>query len=378
MNRKPAVFMVEDDNVTARAARLLLEHEGWLFGRADRAGGALEAMRAFRPDVVLLDVNLPDGDGFAVCRGLRADGALAQVPAIFLTGYGDTASRLKAFEAGAQDYIVKPFSPDELTARLRVHLGLKRRLDFMAGEKKGLELRERARLDLADAVVHDMRTPATCIKATLELLMDGTPLSGPDKERLVSGAMEATEFLVFLINDLLDLQTGRLDAVIGPVDLEKLCARLSQLFSGKLSSKAASLKLGIHAGAAPMSDTVLLLRMAVNLIGNALRYTPAGGCVEAVFSLTGGGLRLEVLDRGPGVPDKDKEHIFRKFGRSTPGSGREERGKGIGLSFCRQACEALKGRIWVEDREGGGSRFVVELPSGRNGEKKGGCNGTRT
>lgn len=360
------ILMVEDDDGVVCAARVVIGREGWRFAHTASAAEAPAVARAFRPDVILLDVDLPDGDGFSVCRALKLDPELEQVPVIFLTASTDVKSRLRGFAAGAQDYVPKPFSLEELVARLRIHLGHKLERDALAGENRNLVLRERAAKDLTDMVVHDLRAPATCIMATIQLLGEDGAL-GLEGGRMLSNARESAEFLLFMINDLLDLRTGSFAVKPDVTDLQALARRLAAFFSEKAALRGATLKTAAPPPPAEFfTDPMLLFRVGVNLLSNAIRHTPEGGEVELRFSLAGGRLLLEVLDRGPGVPDAFKESIFLRYASDNPKDGKHEFGSGIGLAFCRGACEALGGVARVEDREGGGSRFIADLPPAGN------------
>lgn len=367
----PKVFLLEDEPSVCALIKDFAESEGWGFKCLDHCGGSVAAMREFQPDAVLLDVALPDGDGYEVCRQLRKDAALKKVPAIFLTAKGDVQSRLKGFEAGGQDYVSKPFDIRELRARLYAHLALKHEKDVLLREKdallreKGVFLvRERLQQDMLDMVVHDLRTPLTTIKGTLEWVRTSGLISAGEYETLLKNAEDAAEWAIFMVNDMLDLHCGKLRVERRPLDFRELTQRLESLFH--LQAQARRMPISFDwpaADPAVETDSMLVLRILANLLSNAIKFSPQNSPVRLGARRGSGGLRLEVEDRGPGIPDAEKERIFIKHYRLKEGGGQGVPGFGIGLAFCRLAAGALEGRIWVEDAAPMGSRFVLDIPA---------------
>ena len=359
----PRVFMVEDDPNIVAAVRPVVEKEGLSFAAHGRVAGALEAIRGYKPDLVLLDVELPDGDGFSLCRSLMADPAFSEVPVLFLTARADVASRLKGFESGGRDYVVKPFSVEELCARLRSHLAVKRRQDSLTGAVDELALRERVRQDMADMIVHDLRSPISTVRMTLELLRDSGLVNGTEYARVLGAAEGAVDFVLLMIGDLLDLGAGRVKVEPGLLDLKALASRLEGLVRLQCEHRKVDFKVALSGEAEIRTDATLVFRILANLLFNALKFSRAGGAMAARLEASATGLRVEVTDQGPGVPDSEKEKIFEKYYRISSPEAVQIPGAGVGLAFCRMAAHALGGRIWVEDAPGGGSRFIAELPS---------------
>ncbi len=362
------VFLLEDDPVVAGIIRSTMEEQGFAFFHAERVGGVIEAIRRFKPDAILLDVKLPDGDGFEVCTRIQADPELSPVPVIFLTGESKVDNRLKGFAAGGRDYVPKPFSVKELVARVRAHMAVKSRQDTLAGKIEEMTLRERVRRDLTDMIVHDLRAPLGSIMITLDMIHRGKLITSDEYLRLVKNANAAAEFLLFMINDMLDLGSGKVAAKMTDLDVKAFADRLNELFGPQLKRRSMTLETELPAEAVKLTtDPSLLLRVAVNLLSNAMHISLSGAVlrlkVSPAWDRQGRArLRLEVVDKGPGVPDEEKEKIFLKNYRLDVPETRDTPGKGIGLAFCRMACDTLGGRVWVEDAPGGGSKFVVEIP----------------
>lgn len=369
MPASPRVFLLEDDGAAVRTIQGSVEKEGWSFRSSRMVAGTMEGLRAFSPDIVLLDLNLPDGEGYDICRLMRAEAALAKVPVIILTARWEIESRLKGFAAGAQDYVVKPCLMPELLARIRAHLDLKGQREDLERELLERRLHERVRQDVVDMIVHDLRAPMATVKVTLELCQNKDLLDKPLSEYL-QVADSAIDFTIFMVNDLLDLGSGTVLGEAAPLDIEGSCARLEKMLAVQYAAKEVSLGFDVaKMDRGFSSDPTLVFRILVNLLANSLKFSDRNGRVLVRGRSAAGGVRLEVIDSGPGITDAEKEAVFEKFYRGQNAKTRGVPGRGIGLAFCRLAAKALRGKIWIEDAEGGGSRFILELPSIPPGEK---------
>jgi two-component system sensor histidine kinase/response regulator len=359
------ILVVEDDAGILGYCKTALESAGFEVETCVTAADARRLYAGRRPDLAVLDIGLPDGTGLDLLTEWKKLPD-APPPILFLTASGDMRTRLECFQKGAQDYVSKPFAVEELLARVKVHLQVKKSHDDLIRRNYELELVSRARQDMADMIVHDLKTPLTSIQGTLELIQEHGLLSAKDVAGLVANAGAATDFMLLMLNDLLDVsrsQQTALKAEFHALDLPLLFEKLRMLFAGRVQSRKVRLDLIVEPGAALRSDQNLVYRILANLIANAMKASKPGGTVEVVCGSDGTKVRLTVADRGPGVPDADKQKIFEKY--TTTGRARAwtDTGSGLGLAFCRLAAQAIKGRVWVENRAGGGSLFVLEAPA---------------
>ena len=336
---------------------------------------ALARCTADRPDCCILDVSMPAGDlgvdpretGFEVCRRLKRDPRTARIPVIFVSALNDGAVRLKAIEAGGDDFLLKPHDRHVLGARVRGLLKLKGATDAL--EQSLLELREaqQAREDLVRMIVHDLKTPLTSVLATLEMLRDGdfgTVPAGP--ARALSDVEAKAEDLLGLIQDLLDVSRVAEQSLAlqpEPIAPGALMAELVHDWALRFQQEQATARTDV-ADDAPVfaADKTLLKRVLSNLIQNAVTHTALPVTVSLGARRAEDGIHLTVADDGPGIAPAFQELIFRKFeqvrGPHTP----SVRSSGLGLAFCRIAVESHGGRIWVESAEGQGSIFHLRLP----------------
>mgnify|MGYP002778406682 CR=1 FL=1 len=332
---------------------------------------ALEA----QPDLCILDVAMPAGAlgcadraaGFEVCRRLKRDARTARIPVIFVTALNDTADRVKAIEAGGDDFLTKPHNRLVLGARMRSLLRLKRTTDALEDSVRKLRELEKVRDDLMKMIVHDLKSPLTSVLATLEMVVDGDFGAVNDAQRsALVDAQGKSEELLALIDDLLHIariEEGALALAPAPLVpgafLESLVADWALRFAAAGSSATREV-----ATDAPVfvADRALLRRVFGNLLQNALTHAHGPVHVRLSARRDGGGILLTVADDGPGIAPEYQELIFRKFETVRLEGGPRPRSSGLGLTFCRLAVEAHGGRIWVQSAQGQGSQFHVWLP----------------
>lgn len=359
------ILVVEDDIAIQGFCQTVLESAGFQVISVATAADAFKSFQAETPDMVVLDIGLPDGNGLDLGRkmGLGPDSA---IPFLFLTAREDLNTRLECFQQGAQDYIQKPFAVEELLARVKLHLKVKKSHDELVKKNYELELLQRARQDLTDMLVHDLKAPLTSITGTLELIKARGLISDGAYKNLLEYAGTAAEFMLLMLNDLLDIgqaQTVGLKTEIAPVDVGVLMEKLSALFEGRARKLSVVVDFKVAPEAAMLgTDGNLVFRILANLIQNAIKASSKNDKVLVTAVRKDGHQRFIVADRGPGVPKAEKERIFDKYTTSSRKSLSMDTGSGVGLTFCRLAAQALKGKVWVEDRDGGGSLFILELP----------------
>ncbi|MBI3554511.1 MAG: response regulator [Elusimicrobia bacterium] len=371
----PTILVVEDDLAIQGFCRTVLELAGFTVASCATAQEAWESFQRERPDLLILDIGLPDGNGLDLGRkmGLGTEGA---APILFLTARGDLDTRLECFKQGAIDYIAKPFAVEELLARVKVHLKVKKSHDDLVKSNFEIELRQRARQDLTDMLVHDLKTPLTSIKGTIELIKERGLISDLAYKNLLDQADQTAESMLLMLNDLLDI--GQAEAVgikveLVSLDVEAMFTRLGSLFAGRAARVGAALDFRRAPELKTLdTDQNLVFRIIANLIQNALGVSRKGDkvLVTAERGSAAGAdgrsaqpaARFIVADRGPGVPKANKERIFEKYMTTSRRIASADSGSGVGLTFCRLAAQALKGSVRVEDRKGGGSLFILEVP----------------
>ena len=361
----PASVLVVDDTIeNLRLLSSVLEQHGYEVRPVTNGRQALQAVEHDPPDLILLDITMPEMDGYEVCRRLRAKDGSKEVPVIFLTALTDTADKLRAFVIGGVDYVTKPFQFEEVLARVKTHVALRRAQVALADSYKRLRALEHLRDDLVHMIVHDMRSPLQALLTRLELLEGAAVALGEDSREDLQTATGATEQLTRMVNDLLDvsrLEEGKMPVERGVWDLTRMASEVR----AALGTMDRERQIDVESpGAVDVScDGALVRRIMENLVGNVIKHTPGGTRMCISIARGEGRVRVSVHDEGGGVPPEAREKIFEKFGTVESRHERAYRSVGLGLAFCKLAVEAHGGAIGVEPGVPVGSTFWFELPA---------------
>ncbi|MFT3697032.1 MAG: response regulator [Kofleriaceae bacterium] len=350
-----AGVLVVDDNVENRAlAAATLGDEGITVEVAATGEEALETFARMQPECILLDIGLPGMDGVTVCERIRARPDGERVAILFITGRRDVESFDRALRAGGDDFLTKPFRPQELLVRIQTA----RRLREMATERDAtaLELkRQRDELQrlqlqkeqLTEFLVHDLKNPVNSIELLARRAMRAEPETGKK-------IREETRGLMRMITNLLDMNKAQ-EGLLVPARRKTDLAELVRDAIGELEERAKLARVVITPDVQVASaeiDRELIGRVLANLVENAVRHSPEHSTITVRVKAP---LTFEVADVGPGVPIEQRETIFDRFV-----TGGTRANHGLGLAFCRVAVAAHGGRIYVDD-SAVGAVFVVEL-----------------
>lgn len=358
----PSILVVDDEPNGFSVIEALLFREGYQLTYASSGRAALAQLDAIKPDVILLDVMMPDMDGMEVCRKIRAMPEWKHIPIIMVTALSSKEDLALCLEAGADDFLSKPVNKVELRARVRSMLRIKQQYDTL---KASLELRE----DMANMVVHDLRTPITIILTGSQLLSIQKAPDDPDQKRLHL-IQSAAQKLSSMTNDLLilaKLDAGKLVLNRTEVDLSalgpKIMAEFEEIARPKKLQIASELP---EPGHLIWVDRNLLHRAIDNLLSNAVKFSPSGSRIllrmeylEKSDPSPNGQVRIQVVDYGPGVPAHVRQHIFSKYEIGEMMSGTAQ--IGLGLAFCKMVAEAHGGSISVADNTPKGAIFTIEV-----------------
>ena len=373
--RAPLVLVADDAEANVELLTDQLEGLGFRVVVARDAPAALAATIEHRPDVAILDVTMPAGElgvsdrdaGFEVCRRLKRDPRTASIPVIFVTAANDTADRVKAIEAGADDFLNKPYHRPVLVARVQALLKLKGATDALEESLKRLREMQKVRDDLMRMIVHDLKAPLTSILATLEMMRDGDFGDfQPTQARALSDAEGKAEDLLGLIEDLLEVsrfEERTLQLNPEPIAPAALLAEIVYDWQLRFQQEGARASIDVTDDAPVFTaDKALVKRVIANLVQNAVNHSPGPVTLQLAARRDAQGILFTVADDGPGIPAEYQEIIFRKFESVHAQHAPRVRSSGLGLTFCKLAVESHGGRIWVTSTEGEGSTFWIQLP----------------
>lgn len=356
---KTNILIVDDTPANLQLLVGILHEEGYRVRPVTSGEHALKAARAEVPDLVLLDITMPEMNGYEVCRRLKADPKTADVPVLFISALSETDDKVRAFEAGGVDYLSKPFQVAEVLARVRTHLLIRRQQrnleESLARERHLEELRDR----LTHMVAHDMRSPLLALRLIIDLVRSSA--TSPEYKDLLLTANNSVASLIEMVTQMLDvsrLEAGALKPGAAPVDLAEIAREVltnMQPLAGQID-----VRLESCAGVQVSADRDLVGRVIANLVGNAFKFSPREGRVTVRVQPRDSVVRVEVTDEGRGIAAADQVRIFEKFGQVE--GDRKASGSGLGLTFAKMAVEAHGGVIGVISEPGKGSTFWFTLP----------------
>ncbi|MCY7322996.1 MAG: hybrid sensor histidine kinase/response regulator [Phormidesmis sp. CAN_BIN36] len=361
---KPArvdrILVVDDTPDNCLLIQAILQDEGYEVELSESGKDALAKIDRSPPDLILLDVMMPEMDGFEVTRRIRQNTALPFTPILLTTAY-DQPSVAQGLDLGADDFIRKPVHFDELLARVRALLRLKHSVD----ERDQIA---RQREDFVSRLTHDLRTPLVAADRMLNLLIQGAmgDLS-EDVLEIMATMVRSNENLLTMVNMLLEVyryEAGRKSLVFLPVNLSEMLCQVFQELSSLAIDKGLTISFDRDQEVKINGDRIELHRVFTNLIGNAIKFTDQGS-VSAQIVLIGENsdnsqVEVRIKDTGPGIPLEEQSMLFESFS-----TGKHKRaGSGLGLQLSRRIAEAHNGTVSVHSEIGQGSCFIVRLPTG--------------
>ena len=363
------ILVVDDTPANLQLLSGMLKERGHKVRPVPGGKLALQAAIATPPDLILLDISMPELNGYEVCAQLKRNDATREIPVIFISALNETFDKVMAFGVGGVDYITKPFQFEEVEARVACHLNLRRlQIDL---EKRNEELRQtnddlrrlqQLRDNLTHMIVHDLRSPLGGVIGTMEMIGMESSVLSPGNRQLLAAGREAGEQMVAMVNSLLDIskiEAGELKPQCKQSDLVATTREAVGILSGLHGMR----RISIDSFQEPLLlsfDSGLISRVIQNLVANAIKFTPKDGSIRIQIVRTGKGCRVSVTDNGPGIAAKFHQRIFEKFGQVETGLSRV--GTGLGLTFCKLVVEAHGGEIGVESTVGQGSTVWFELP----------------
>ncbi|HPH95827.1 MAG TPA: response regulator [Anaerolineaceae bacterium] len=354
------VLIIDDEPSVTEALEALLMMDGYTIVSASSGPEGLIRMEQTPPDVILLDVMMPEMDGYEVCRRIKANPVWKPIPVILVTALQGKENLVRGLDSGADEFLSKPVNGHELRARVRSMLRIKNLYDSL---QSSLEMRD----DMSHMIVHDMRSPLTIILGHGQMLEMDETNSSEVRERahkLVGQAQRMNDYL----NDMLMLakmEGGRLSLNTQVVDIFSLINQIVQNYQPIISSRNQPINIEKESQATfVMADTSLLIRVFDNLLYNAIKYTPndkqigvrLGHCTQKQW------IFIEFYDEGPGIPNIYLEDIFDKF-KIVQMRKEGVVQIGLGLAFCKQVIDAHGGFISVRNNlPDPGATFRIEFP----------------
>lgn len=360
------ILIVDDVMSNVLLLKVLLTNEKFAIATASNGRQALEQVEKENPDLVLLDVMMPDMSGFEVAQHLKSNPNTADIPIIFLTALNSTADIVKGFQVGANDFISKPFNKEELIIRVTHQISLVAAKRLILSKTEELQ-RTIGRDKLYSVIAHDLRSPMGSIKMVLNMLILNLPSEkiGAEMYELLTMANQTTEDVFSLLDNLLKWtksQIGKLNVVYQDVDLVEVTDGVIEIFSMVASLK----KIRIHEMKPEKmmvnADIDMLKTVVRNLLSNAIKFSKENSEVLVKMEEVDGMAVVSVQDYGCGISEEGQKKLLHTDTHfSTFGTNNEE-GSGLGLLLCKDFVVKNGGKLWFTSKEGEGSIFSFSIP----------------
>jgi signal transduction histidine kinase len=364
------ILVVDDDRLNLRIIGGILRGEGYSLAEGGSGERAMELYAEFKPDLVLLDVMMPGIDGFETCRRLRRTYGSNCAPIIFITAKNESDDVVEGLVAGGVDYLPKPFKPKEVLARIRSHLQNQALVEQQKLLVEQLSQANAAKNRFLGMAAHDLRNPLASIRGLAEFLRDGSigPLNAEQKD-LIETIHGASHSMLDLVNELLDVATiesGELKLSLEREDLATLIGKSVSLTNMEAAKKKTVIKFPPGPAIRRLLIDPAKMRQVIdNLLSNAIKYSPPGSTITVSLAenLSRGTCSFAVQDQGPGIPEGERDKLFKDFSRLSVKPTGGEKSTGLGLAICRKIVEAHRGTITAENLPDGGCEFRVVLPA---------------
>lgn len=362
------ILIVDDVLSNVLLLKVLLTGEKYAIVTANNGKQALEQVEQEKPDLILLDVMMPDINGFEIAKILKSQSETCEIPIIFLTALNSTPDIVKGFQTGGNDFISKPFNKEELLIRVKHQISLIAAKRFIVAQTEELRKTIIGRDKLYSVIAHDLRSPMGSIKMVLNMLTMSLPkeVIGEEMFDLLNTANQTTEEVFGLLDNLLKWtksQIGRLNVVYQDYNIVEMIEGIIEIFTMLGELKQIKIRFTDHEDKVFVRADIDMIKTVLrNLISNAIKFSHEHSEIWIDLTVADGNAVVSVKDSGCGMDeDQQKKLLHTDTHFSTFGTNNEE-GSGLGLLLCVDFVEKNGGRLWFESTKGEGSTFYFTVP----------------
>lgn len=353
------ILIIDDNPMNLLLTSKILESFGFRVTVAESGRAGLNLLESELPSLILLDISMPEMDGYEVCEVIQNHSKWKQIPVIFLTANTMTEDLVKGFEKGGVDYITKPFKSEELFVRVSTHL------ELAESRKRILEMNS-SRDKLYSIIAHDIRSPLSAILQTVDAIDQGyfDPASDDFKE-IIHHLKERTAETSTLLNSLLQwtrLQDEKIVIKLKETNVNTLLMSCLQLLTANANQKNITINFESNSDEFAWCDEVSMHTVFRNLISNAIKFTHENGKIEVRLIPADAVLKVQITDSGIGMSEEVIEKIFDKNLHYTSSGTKNEQGTGLGLMLVKDFVQKNNARLHIESSVGVGTTFTVEIP----------------
>ncbi|MDJ1174194.1 ATP-binding protein [Roseofilum capinflatum] len=362
------ILVIDDNVVNVRLLSDILSGMGYDVRKALSGKSAIDSIYSCLPDLILLDIRMPEMDGYEVCKLLKNDSKTCDIPIIFISASDDTWDKVKAFQLGGADYITKPFKNAEVLARVKNHLQI-RSLQQQLIENNEKLIQANQELEKFTSVVsHDLQQPVQSILGFARILeITLKDKLEPEESSNLQSIVSAGDRMKRLIQDLLTYaKMGQEKITLEPIDCNQVIEQVKENLASAITQ--GNVKITCSSLPTVQGNEVQLIQLFQNLINNAIKFTPPDRQseiqIKAVIRKTK--CLISVKDNGIGIPPEKTGEVFQVFKRFH--DAKQYSGHGIGLATCRKIAENHGGKIWFKSEVDLGTSFYFTLLMSENNE----------
>lgn len=363
---KNATILIVDDNPNnIKVIAIILRTLKYKIVIATNGEQAIDLVEQTRPDLILLDVMMPKIDGFETCKIIKSKSENENIPVIFITALTDSDSLVKGFRVGGVDYITKPFNKDELVSRVKTHLDLKLTRDRLIQTTNHLEELNALKDKMFSVIGHDLRSPLSSVKMTLEFLSQVKKSEDDPFAENINIMLKTTDEVFGLLENLLGWaksESGNLNINKEVLKLDDIVFSIHMLNKGNIAQKNINFETDVTTSDTIFADLNTFKIVLRNLVSNSIKFTPDGGTIKILSEYKDDKVRITVADNGVGIEEENISKLFNPAIHHTTYGTKSEAGSGLGLTLCHDFIVKNDGRIWVESKLGKGTQFHIELP----------------
>ncbi|MBS3807136.1 MAG: hybrid sensor histidine kinase/response regulator [Bacteroidales bacterium] len=364
-NEEAKILLVDDSVQNLRLLGNMLREKSYQIALAQNGKEGLQLAAKILPDLILLDIMMPELDGYEVCKQLKEDENTRHIPVIFLTAKTSNNDIVNGFQIGGVDYITKPFNKEELFMRIKTHLELKQAHDKISRQAESLRELNATKDKMFSVISHDLRAPLGGIKSMLDLMYEDQSAEKKISPQSLNSLKNAADQTYNLLENLLywsRSQRGKLVNNPEMINIYELVVENMELLQTMSENKKLEVKNQVDTQAEAWADRNMVKTVLRNLIINAIKFTREKGQITITSEYKDGLLEVSVGDNGVGIQKQNLEKILNMKEYYTTFGTKREKGSGLGLNLCIDFIRRNNGELYIDSDYGKGSTFTFTLP----------------
>ncbi|MCF6239864.1 MAG: hybrid sensor histidine kinase/response regulator [Bacteroidales bacterium] len=360
------ILIIDDNNKNLQVLGSILNDANYKIAMAKDGKSGLKLAKKIMPDAILLDIMMPDMDGYEVCEKLKKDEKSKEIPVLFITAKAETEDIVKGFEKGGVDYITKPFNKEELLVRLKTHIELKKAKELITIQAKDLYELNEAKNKMFSVIAHDLKNAIGGFKSASNMLAeDIESFTQEEVMEFIKVLRDSSNATYDLLENMLLWAKSHISEIkpqFRKILIKEIAESVIDLYKSQAEKKHINILMNIPNHLFAFSDIETIKIVFRNLISNAIKFTPENGSITIDAKETGDYITIFVKDTGVGIAQEDIEKIFDDKKHFTTYGTDSEKGSGIGMGLCKHYIEANGGQINIEStpRKGTTVKFTLK------------------